>query len=86
MGAWEKGLLNEPGWKQFRRLAKNAKTLYRMANQAKLRSYRAQPVCSKTDRKIIKMNHFNGKHLTEKQMVDLNTLATLMYLEYEKDE
>ena len=42
--ARERGRLNESGWKQFRRLAKNAKTLYRMANQAKLRSYRAQPV------------------------------------------
>ena len=41
--AQEKGLLNEPGWKHFSRLAKRQKKLLRMVNQAKLRSYRRAP-------------------------------------------
>ncbi|MGL5917965.1 MAG: reverse transcriptase domain-containing protein, partial [Cetobacterium sp.] len=41
--AREKGLLEEPGWKQFKRHAKRTKTLTRMVNQAKLHSYRTAP-------------------------------------------
>ena len=36
----EKGLLDEPGWGQVRRIGKRAKLLCRLANQAKLKSYR----------------------------------------------
>ena len=39
----EQGLLDLPGWKQFRRLAKNRKKLLRMVNQAKLKSFRTAP-------------------------------------------
>jgi hypothetical protein len=39
----EKNLLDLPGWKQFRRLAKSEKQLKRMINQAKLKSYRRDP-------------------------------------------
>ena len=38
------GLLDEPGWKQFKRHAKREKTLIRMVNQAKLHSFRTAPV------------------------------------------
>ena len=38
--AREKGLLDTPGWKRFKRLARREKKLIRMANQAKLRSFR----------------------------------------------
>ena len=36
-------LLDKPGWKRFRRIVKNHKKLLRMANQAKLRSFRTAP-------------------------------------------
>ena len=41
--ARDNGLLDTPGWKRFKRIAKNAKKLLRMANQAKLRSFRTAP-------------------------------------------
>ena len=43
MYAKKNNLLNEPGWKRFKGIAKNEKKLLRMANQAKLRSYRTTP-------------------------------------------
>jgi len=41
--AKKKGLLNTDGWKRCKRLAKNAKTLARMANQVRLKSFRNRP-------------------------------------------
>ena len=41
--ARDNGLLDLDGWKRFKRLAKRQKQLYRMANQAKLRSYNSAP-------------------------------------------
>ena len=41
--AKEKGLLDQPGWKRFARLAKRAKKFLRAINQAKLRSYHSSP-------------------------------------------
>jgi hypothetical protein len=38
--AKDNGLLDTPGWKQFKRLAQQQKRLIRMVNQAKLKSYR----------------------------------------------
>jgi hypothetical protein len=37
------GLLDTPGWKRFKRYAKIPAKVERMANQAKLRSYRRDP-------------------------------------------
>ena len=37
--AKEKGLLDRPGWKQFRKITKRQKKLVRMLNQAKLKSF-----------------------------------------------
>ena len=37
------GLLNEPGWKQFKGIAKRQKKFVRMVNQAKLRSFNNAP-------------------------------------------
>ena len=42
--AKEHKLLNLDGWKRFRKLAKRAKTMMRLVNQAKLRSFRTTPV------------------------------------------
>ena len=44
MYAKENGLLNEAGWKKFRRLARREKVLQRRIKQAKLKSYRTQPI------------------------------------------
>ena len=41
--ARDNDLLGLDGWKRFRRIAKRQKQLYRMANQAKLRSYNSAP-------------------------------------------
>ena len=38
--ALKSNLLDQTGWKRFRRYAKNEKKMQRMINQAKLRSYR----------------------------------------------
>ena len=38
------GLLEAPGWKRFRNIAKNKKKMRRMLNQAKLQSFRRTPV------------------------------------------
>ena len=42
--AKDNDLLNEPGWKRFRHLAKNNKTFQRMVNQSRLKSIRRSPV------------------------------------------
>ena len=42
--AKENGLLDTPGWIQFKRLARRKKKLIRMANQAKLKSFRHSPI------------------------------------------
>jgi Reverse transcriptase (RNA-dependent DNA polymerase) len=41
--AKENGLLNTPGWKQFKSITKRQKKFTRMVNQAKLRSYNTAP-------------------------------------------
>ena len=41
--ARDNNLLHLPGWKRFKRLASRQKLLFRMANQAKLRSYNSAP-------------------------------------------
>ena len=41
--ARDNDLLDLPGWKRFKRIAKREKMLLRMTNQAKLRSYRTAP-------------------------------------------
>ena len=41
--AKDNGLLEEPGWKRFRSIAKRHKKFVRMVNQAKLRSYNTAP-------------------------------------------
>jgi hypothetical protein len=41
--AREHDLLDTPGWKRFKTIAKRQKKMFRMANQAKLRSFRTAP-------------------------------------------
>jgi hypothetical protein len=41
--ARENGLLDKPGWKRFRHIAKNEKKFTRMVNQAKLKSFNTAP-------------------------------------------
>ena len=42
--AQRNGLLDSPGWRRFRNIAKNKKKMTRMINQAKLQSFRRTPV------------------------------------------
>ena len=42
--AKEQGLLDTPGWKRFKGIAKRDKKMIRMINQSKLRSYRRDPI------------------------------------------
>jgi hypothetical protein len=42
--AKENNLLNTPGWKQFKKITKNAKEMLRMTNQSKLRQARHCPI------------------------------------------
>ena len=42
--AKEHGLLNLPGWKQFKSIARREKKFTRMVNQAKLKSYNRAPI------------------------------------------
>ena len=41
--AYDKNLLDKPGWKRFSKLARRHKKLLRMKNQAKLKSFRSSP-------------------------------------------
>jgi cytidylate kinase len=41
--AREHGLLDTPGWKRFKRIAKREKVLRRAVNQAKIRSFNTAP-------------------------------------------
>jgi hypothetical protein len=41
--ARENGLLNQPGWKRFKHIAKNQQKFTRMVNQAKLKSFHTAP-------------------------------------------
>ena len=41
--AKDHGLLGQPGWKQFKAIAKRQKKFTRMVNQAKLRSFNTAP-------------------------------------------
>ena len=41
----ENNLLEKPGWKRFKRLAKRKKKILRILNQDKLRSHRKSPRC-----------------------------------------
>ena len=41
--AREHEILDDPGWKQFKGIAKREQKMLRLVNQAKLRSYRTTP-------------------------------------------
>ena len=41
--AKKKGLLNKPGWRRFRRLAKRTGKIFSEVNKAKLRQYNSKP-------------------------------------------
>jgi len=59
-------LLDTPGWKRFRRLAKNKKKIKRMINQAKLKSYRRDTfwkfgvMVPRTHAQVLELDKQNG--------------------------
>ena len=64
--ALKSNLLDQTGWKRFRRYAKNEKKMQRMINQAKLRSYRRDPfwkfgvLVPRTHSQAIEIDEKNG--------------------------
>jgi glutathione peroxidase-family protein len=74
-------LLDTPGWKQFRQLVKNSKTLARMANQAKLHNFWNQPVYKfgyqvpRNHREAVEIDERNGN--TKFQDVEKEEIAAL---------
>ena len=64
--ARDHNLLNTSGWKRFRSLAKRQKKLFRMINQAKLRSFRTAPrykygfEIPKNYKHAVEIDHRNG--------------------------
>ena len=67
--AREHGLLEEPGWKQFKKYAKRTKKLTRLVNQAKLHSFRTAPfyqhgyLVPRNHAQAMELDAKNGKHL-----------------------
>ena len=62
--AKENNLLEEEGWKRFKRLAKRQKKLVRLMNQAKLQSFRTKPVYMFGH--LVPRNHDQALQLDEK--------------------
>ena len=64
--AMKNNLLDTPGWKRFRRYAKNEKKLKRMISQAKLKSYRREPfwkfgvLVPRTHKQALEIDKKNG--------------------------
>ena len=64
--ALKNNLLDQIGWKRFRRFAKNEKKMQRMINQAKLRRYRQDPfwkfgvMVPRTHSQALKLYEKNG--------------------------
>jgi hypothetical protein len=63
------GLLETPGWKRFKRYAKNQAKVARMVHQAKLRSYRRDPfrkfgfLTPRTHAQAVEIDTANGNTL-----------------------
>ena len=62
--AKENNLLEQEGWKRFKRLAKRQKKLVRLLNQAKLQSFRTKPIYMFGH--IVPRNHDQAMELDEK--------------------
>ena len=75
------GLLESPGWRRFRHIAKKQKKMIRMVNQAKLASFRHEPVYQfgykvpRTPRQAIQIDAENGNTRWQDAMtLELNQL------------
>jgi hypothetical protein len=80
------GLLDTPGWKRFRHLAKNQKKVERLVNQAKLRTFRREPfwkfgfLVPRSHKQAVEIDLSNGNLLWQeseatemKQLAEYNT-------------
>jgi len=79
--AKENGLLDTPGWKKLKRIAKREKVFTRMVNQAKLRSYNTSPrykygyEVPRTYDQALRLDERNGNTLwTEAIALELNQI------------
>jgi len=81
------GLLDTPGWKRFKRLARRPKVLERAINQAKRRSFRTTPVymfgyrVPRTPEEAIAIDKENGNNKWQDSMdLELNSLQECVFL------
>ena len=83
--AQRNGLLDIPGWKRFKRLAKNEKKITRLVNQAKLKSYRRDPFWKFGF--LVPRNHSQAVELDEKngntKWQDSEAVEMLQLIEYD---
>ena len=76
------GLLEAPGWKRFKSIAKNDKKLERMVNQAKLKNYRREPywkfgyLVPRTHAQAVEIDQRNGN--TKWQDAEATEMSQLM--------
>jgi hypothetical protein len=75
-------LLDTPGWKRFCHIAKNAKKVERMVNQAKLRSYHREPfwkflvMVPRSHNQAVEIDQANGNCLwQESEAIEVKQLA-----------
>ena len=65
----ENDLLQQTGWKRFEKLARRQKKMLRMANQAKLQSFRSRPIFQfgiqvpQSHKQAMELDAKNGNHL-----------------------
>jgi hypothetical protein len=74
-------LIDQPGWQRFKKLAGRTKKLYRMINQAKLRSNQTKPVYQygiqvpQNHKEAVRIDQANGNTLRqEAERLELNQL------------
>jgi hypothetical protein len=83
--ARENNLLDQPGWKRFKHIAKREKKFTQTVNQAKLRSYNTAPrykygfEVPRTFEQALKLDKRNGNILQE----DAATLELTQIVEYD---
>ena len=88
--AKENNLLEQPGWKRFKSIARRHKKFIRMVNQAKLRSYRSAPKymfgyqIPRDYKEAVKLDELNGNtkwqdctRLEMQQLFEYNTFEDL---------
>jgi hypothetical protein len=84
--ARDNDLLNRPGWKRFKQIAKREKVFTGMVNQAKLRSYNTAPrnkygfEVPRTDEQALRLDKRNGNTLwADAATLELTQILIMMH-------